>query len=54
MVEKVLAFCTEREELENWIKGRAAASPASRPGGSIPINEDVKREFANGRSAGTA
>jgi regulator of RNase E activity RraA len=44
MVEKVLTFCGEREQLETWIKDELARTPQS-PGRFYPINEDVKREF---------
>jgi regulator of RNase E activity RraA len=45
MVEKVLTFCAERDELEAWIKDQLKKNPQS-PGKFYPINDDVKREFA--------
>jgi regulator of RNase E activity RraA len=45
LVEKVLAFCVERDELEGWIKEELKNHPQS-PGRFYPINDEVKREFA--------
>ena len=45
LVDQVLDFCVERLELEAWIKARLQQQPQS-PGRFYPINEDVKREFA--------
>ena len=45
LVDQVLDFCVERLELEARIKARLLQQPQS-PGRFYPINEDVKREFA--------
>ena len=45
LVDNVVSFCVDRAELETYIKDQLKQHPQS-PGKLYPINEDVKREFA--------